>query len=99
MADAFAAAHARLFGFGFEGRELIVDSLEVEAVSAPSPSAPRAGRASTIASRSSGQHARSTLPRCAGEEPAVLFPARLAQAAVHRVEHLASGDAVPAPRS
>jgi 5-oxoprolinase (ATP-hydrolysing) len=33
MAAQFAEKHAQLFGFGFEGRELIVDSLEVEAVS------------------------------------------------------------------
>ena len=31
MADAFAAAHARQFGFGFEGRTLIAESMEVEA--------------------------------------------------------------------
>ncbi|HVP83938.1 MAG TPA: hydantoinase B/oxoprolinase family protein [Rhizomicrobium sp.] len=33
MAGQFAQKHAQLFGFGFEGRELIVDALEVEAVS------------------------------------------------------------------
>ncbi|HEY4124481.1 MAG TPA: hydantoinase B/oxoprolinase family protein [Rhizomicrobium sp.] len=33
MATQFAQKHAQLFGFGFEGRELIADSLEVEAVS------------------------------------------------------------------
>ncbi|HWA89819.1 MAG TPA: hydantoinase B/oxoprolinase family protein [Rhizomicrobium sp.] len=40
-ADAFVEAHARRFGFGFEGRALILDSLEVEAESAaePAPSA------------------------------------------------------------
>lgn len=31
MADDFRAAHARLYGFGFDGRELIAESLEVEA--------------------------------------------------------------------
>ncbi|MBS0469760.1 MAG: hydantoinase B/oxoprolinase family protein [Proteobacteria bacterium] len=34
MAEAFAEAHARQFGFGFEGRALIVESVEVEARSA-----------------------------------------------------------------
>ncbi len=33
MASQFAQKHAQLFGFGFEGRALIVDSLEVESVS------------------------------------------------------------------
>jgi 5-oxoprolinase (ATP-hydrolysing) len=33
----FAEAHARLFGFGFEGKSLIVESVEVEGDSSPSP--------------------------------------------------------------
>jgi len=33
MAAQFAQKHAQLFGFGFEGRELIAESLEVEAAS------------------------------------------------------------------
>jgi len=33
MAHEFAAAHGRHFGFGFEGKPLIVESIEVEAVS------------------------------------------------------------------
>ncbi len=36
MAADFARAHARLFGFGFEGRPLIVDAIEVETESAAS---------------------------------------------------------------
>ena len=39
MADAFTKEHGRQFGFGFEGRALIVESVEVEAHSI-SPSAP-----------------------------------------------------------
>ncbi|MBV9993491.1 MAG: hydantoinase B/oxoprolinase family protein [Alphaproteobacteria bacterium] len=39
MAEEFAAAHARQFGFGFEGRALIVESVEVEAVSKASTTA------------------------------------------------------------
>lgn len=35
MAADFATAHGRLFGFGFSGKPLIVESLEVEAVSSP----------------------------------------------------------------
>ncbi|MBV9062161.1 MAG: hydantoinase B/oxoprolinase family protein, partial [Alphaproteobacteria bacterium] len=37
MSCAFAEAHARLFGFGFEGKRLIVESVEVEAESASTP--------------------------------------------------------------
>jgi 5-oxoprolinase (ATP-hydrolysing) len=54
MARAFAIAHARHFGFGFEGKPLVVESIEVEAVSgealceqvppAPSPAVPSAAR-------------------------------------------------------
>ena len=36
MPKAFARDHARQFGFGFEGRALIVESMEVEAYSLPS---------------------------------------------------------------
>ncbi|MBL6853645.1 MAG: hydantoinase B/oxoprolinase family protein, partial [Alphaproteobacteria bacterium] len=45
MAAAFAEAHARQFGFGLEGRALIVESMEVESHSAPSLPGPgkRAG--------------------------------------------------------
>ncbi|HEX3808845.1 MAG TPA: hydantoinase B/oxoprolinase family protein [Rhizomicrobium sp.] len=35
MAREFADAHARLFGFGFEGKGLIAESVEVEAFDAP----------------------------------------------------------------
>jgi len=37
MVRAFADTHARLYGFGLEGKALIVESLEVEAASAPAP--------------------------------------------------------------
>ncbi len=37
ISRAFAQAHARLFGFGFEGKRLIVESVEVEAASADYP--------------------------------------------------------------
>jgi 5-oxoprolinase (ATP-hydrolysing) len=57
MVRAFSETHSRLYGFGLEGKPLIVDSLEVEAASAsasarphtaehklPAPSAPRRTR-------------------------------------------------------
>ncbi|HEY4943645.1 MAG TPA: hydantoinase/oxoprolinase family protein, partial [Rhizomicrobium sp.] len=37
MAQTFTADHARRFGFGFEGRRLIAESMEVEARDSPSP--------------------------------------------------------------
>jgi 5-oxoprolinase (ATP-hydrolysing) len=39
MAEAFARDHARQFGFGFEGRKLIAESIEVEAESKGTPGA------------------------------------------------------------
>jgi 5-oxoprolinase (ATP-hydrolysing) len=39
MVRAFAGAHAQLYGFGFEGKPLVVESLEVEAVSRSTPAA------------------------------------------------------------
>jgi 5-oxoprolinase (ATP-hydrolysing) len=43
MTAAFAEAHARLFGFGFEGKSLIVESVEVEGEELGSPSPPEPG--------------------------------------------------------
>jgi 5-oxoprolinase (ATP-hydrolysing) len=40
MAEDFARRHARLFGFGFEGRLLIVESIEAEAQSVDQATAP-----------------------------------------------------------
>ncbi|MBS0273217.1 MAG: hydantoinase B/oxoprolinase family protein [Proteobacteria bacterium] len=37
MSSAFAEQHARLFGFGFEGKGLIAESVEVEATNSPPP--------------------------------------------------------------
>ncbi|HEY0107383.1 MAG TPA: hydantoinase B/oxoprolinase family protein, partial [Rhizomicrobium sp.] len=48
MKDAFAAAHARQFGFGFEGRALIAESMEMEAREVP----PSPAAAPAAASRS-----------------------------------------------
>jgi len=48
MSSAFTAEHARQFGFGFEGRTLIAESIEVEAFSAPSP--PQSGEKVSSAS-------------------------------------------------
>jgi 5-oxoprolinase (ATP-hydrolysing) len=39
MARAFAEAHARQFGFGFEGKPLIVEAIEVEASTTAQPNA------------------------------------------------------------
>ena len=50
MANTFTKDHARQFGFGFEGRALIVESVEVEARSI-SPSPPqKAGMSGTLSS-------------------------------------------------
>jgi 5-oxoprolinase (ATP-hydrolysing) len=43
MARDFAERHARLFGFGFEGKELIAESIEVEATNTVAPPPPEGG--------------------------------------------------------
>jgi 5-oxoprolinase (ATP-hydrolysing) len=45
MTKDFADSHARLFGFGFEGKTLIAESIEVEAVSSSSTAPPRSDAA------------------------------------------------------
>jgi 5-oxoprolinase (ATP-hydrolysing) len=47
---AFGELHARLYGFGFEGKPLIVDSIEVEAASAPVPAKARIAETDSLAS-------------------------------------------------
>ena len=74
MSSAFAADHARQFGFGFEGRTLIAESIEVEAFSF-SPSPPlgeKAGMPSQYELKSS-LPPHPTLPPVGGEETFTKF--------------------------
>ena len=88
MAAAFAEQHARLFGFGFEGKTLIADSIEVEAASGAVANAPPLPAAAPPPS-----------PTKEGREKRTRFFSQGAwhEAAVHRVEELADGAAVAGP--
>ncbi len=100
MARAFADAHARLFGFGFEGKMLIAEQVEVEAMSSPSP--PSGGEArgegEYIAPVSTPPHP--TLPPgSGGEGQSVRFFSGGAwhDALLHNVSALAAGTTIEGP--
>ncbi|HEX4292507.1 MAG TPA: hydantoinase B/oxoprolinase family protein [Rhizomicrobium sp.] len=92
MAEDFAKKHAQQFGFGFEGRPLIAESVEVEAVSTPSPSEPeeKTGHARLN---------RPLSPESAGEGKFARFFSQGAwhDAKVRPAETLAGGESVEGP--
>ncbi|MFO1237366.1 MAG: hydantoinase B/oxoprolinase family protein [Alphaproteobacteria bacterium] len=85
MQAAFAAAHTRRFGFGFEGRGLVVDSLQAEA----------SGGGETLP-RPSAAPAAAPLPAPAAMAR-IFMAGGWREAPVHRREALAPGHAVPGP--
>ncbi|HWA30730.1 MAG TPA: hydantoinase B/oxoprolinase family protein, partial [Rhizomicrobium sp.] len=104
VARNFAEQHARLFGFGFEGKRLIVESMEVEATNAPSP--PLRGRelgegAAPQTQTPQTLHHPLTLPSPpeGGEGEAVRFFSRgiWHEAALHKVGDLEDGVTVEGP--
>ena len=85
MASEFADAHARLFGFGFEGRALIVESIEVEAES-------------TLASPLVGEAVRGThAARTEGGRTRFFSQGEWHDATVRRTDELETGDALAGP--
>jgi 5-oxoprolinase (ATP-hydrolysing) len=84
MARDFAETHARLYGFGFEGKPLIVESLEVEAASA------------TVSAHTATPHAKS--PKTARPR-ATRFYSQGAwhEAAIHEVAALPPGEPISGP--
>ncbi|HEY4113095.1 MAG TPA: hydantoinase/oxoprolinase family protein, partial [Rhizomicrobium sp.] len=99
MTREFAEAHARLFGFGFEGKTLIVESVEVESMSSPSP--PRSGGegwGEGVVRASMPPHP-DPLPLKEGEGTHVRFFSQSSwhEAAVHRTEDLPAGAHVDGP--
>jgi 5-oxoprolinase (ATP-hydrolysing) len=85
MAQHFAQMHAQLFGFGFEGKKLIAESIEVEASSA-------AKHSSTSRAQPHQDMKREVLP------PTRLYSGgRWLKAAVHRTDALDTGASIAGP--
>ena len=100
MTNAFATAHARQFGFGFEGRGLIAESMELEATSSPSPPEPgeRAGVRGEVPRKISTPPYPDPLPLEGGKGNVRFFSqGTWHDAPVHRTEDLTSGAMVDGP--
>ena len=108
MTGAFAEAHARLFGFGFEGKPLIVESVEVEASSQSPPPRAEVDLSSGAETNRVGGDARpTTAPHPArlrladlptrGEVVSFFSQSAWHEAAVHRTGDLAAGTRVDGP--
>jgi 5-oxoprolinase (ATP-hydrolysing) len=94
MARAFAEQHAKLFGFGFEGKALVVESLEVEATDSPSPpQGEKVGVRGSQHQASSSPPPHPALSPDGGEGNVVRFFSQGTwhDAVVHRTEELAIG--------
>ncbi|HEX3942684.1 MAG TPA: hydantoinase B/oxoprolinase family protein [Rhizomicrobium sp.] len=110
MTAAFAEAHARLFGFGFEGKRLIVESIEVETESSTYPPPP-AGEVPSERERSEAEggispfrlphasHSAVTSPASGGGQERSRFFSGGAwhEAVTHCTEDLESGTGVNGP--
>jgi len=103
MSRDFAEQHARLFGFGFEGKDLIAELVEVEATDSPSP--PSEGRgegASPQTPTSQTPHHPLTLPspplrEGEGDVVRVFSHGAWHDAALHQVHALAAGASIEGP--
>ncbi len=101
MIAEFSDAHACIFGFGFEGGDLIVESIEVEAVSAPSseaktvegevPSAVNEASPSTIASQWPPS------PAARGRSRPFFSQGAWHDAGIHRIEAMNPRESVRGP--
>ncbi|MFL6690852.1 MAG: hydantoinase B/oxoprolinase family protein [Alphaproteobacteria bacterium] len=100
MTREFSQVHTRLFGFGFEGKRLIVESLEVEAEQVEPPSPPEPGEREGVRGMYSCQsppHPQPLSPK--GGEGRIRFFSQGAwhDAQVHRTEELESGECIDGP--
>jgi 5-oxoprolinase (ATP-hydrolysing) len=93
MAGEFAAKHAQLFGFGFEGKKLIVESIEVEAESSAS-SPPLAGEVSRAKRWDGGGKSE---PASGGGQVRFYSQGSWHDAVVHRTESLTPATTVTGP--
>ncbi|HWA30731.1 MAG TPA: hydantoinase/oxoprolinase family protein, partial [Rhizomicrobium sp.] len=102
MSRTFAEQHARLFGFGFEGKELIAESVEVEATDSPPPPSGGGGEG-VVPQTPSPQnlHRPLTLPAPpeGGEGEVVGFFSHGAwhDASLHQISALAAGTTIEGP--
>jgi len=100
MAEDFARKHAQQFGFGFEGRAPIAESVEVETISSPSPPEPRerVGVRRGAPRKISTPPHPDTLPLKGGGGTIKFFSqGTWHEAAVHRTHELASGVSLNGP--
>ncbi len=92
-APAFVAAHARQFGFGFEGRALVLESLEAEAIHPP----PQSGAERQRGGGGPPPARRATSPASGGGHVRFFSQGAWHDAPVHRSEALAAGAIVAGP--
>ncbi|MBI3677598.1 MAG: hydantoinase B/oxoprolinase family protein [Proteobacteria bacterium] len=102
MTRAFGEQHAKLFGFGFEGKALVVESVEVEAATSLSPPLKRGrglGEGASKVALTRRDPLTPTLSPGGGEGEAVRFFSQGAwhDAAVHRIEDLPAGENIEGP--
>jgi 5-oxoprolinase (ATP-hydrolysing) len=99
MAHDFAEHHARLFGFGFEEKELIAESIEVEATNSVAPSTQPGGEGGEEGERLTAK-SHFTLPSPPNREEGksgFFSHGAWHDAALYKVSDLASGTDVPGP--
>ena len=89
MSRSFAEQHARLFGFGFEGKGLIAESVEVETTNFPSPFT---GEGAPSASLRSG-----TSPVNGGGKAKFFSQGTWHNGALYKVGELAAGTTIAGP--
>ena len=104
MAFTFAEQHARLFGFGFEGKGLIAESVEVEATDSPPPFTGGASDRVSVPSAAKAEGPPSTASRSpspvngGGKKEAKFFSlGTWHDASLYKVRDLTAGAVVSGP--
>ena len=95
LQKAFVRDHSRRFGFGFEGKRLIVESIEVEAFSLPKNPPPQSGGGGGGAPSASLRSA--PLPQSGGGYQRFFSQGAWHDAIVRRSETLGCGESVEGP--
>src|SRR5271170_1412210 len=84
MVGAFSETHAQLYGFGLEGKPLIVESLEVEAASASAPARPHMAKHKPLAPSPT-------------ENTRFYSQGAWHDASIHQVDAIVSGESIVGP--